>query len=83
MNSLERGMNGHKTKSLLKIVRQTLRRHRGFFTAKALAEFIGRSRHGAFTESDFRHPLRTLRKLGEIRLVEKGSGRKPHLYLKF
>ena len=64
------------------VVQQTLRQNRGFFTAKALVGFINKTQACSVTGRDVRHPLRILRKRGEIRLIERGNGTKPHLYLK-
>ena len=65
----------------MEAVRQTLKRKRGFFTATALVEFINKTMPISVTAQGISHPLCTLRKLGEIRLVEKGNGRKPHMYM--
>ncbi len=67
----------------MEVVQQTLQHNRGFFTARALVELINRTRPGTVTVGDLGHLLWRLRRLGEIRLVEKGNGRKPHMYLKF
>jgi len=64
-------------------VRETLQHNRGFFTARALVEFINRNQPCSFTEQEMSHPLGSLRQLGEIKLVQKGRGGKPHMYLKF
>ena len=66
----------------MELVRQTLQHNRGFFTARMLVEFIKKTKPISLTERGISHPLWNLRKLGEIRLVEKGKGRKPHMYLK-
>jgi hypothetical protein len=66
----------------LKVVRRILQRNRGFFTARTLVEVINRTRPISITAQGISQPLWSLRKLGEIRLVEKGNGRKPHMYLK-
>jgi hypothetical protein len=67
----------------MEVVRQTLEQNRGFFTARMLVEFINKTKSISVTGRDISYPLRSLRKLGEIRLVEKGNGRKPQMYLKF
>ena len=82
-NSLEGKVNGDRKKGVMEVVQQTLQHHRGFFTARALVELINRTKPGAVTVRDIGHLLWRLRMLGEIRLVEKGNGRKPHMYLKF
>ena len=66
----------------MEVVQQTLQRNRGFFTAQTLVELINRTRPGSVTRGDMVHLLRRLRTLGEIILVDKGNGRKPHMYLK-
>jgi hypothetical protein len=70
------------TEGALELVRRTLQRKRGFFTARTLVEFINQSRPTSVTGRGISQPLWSLRQLGEIRLVEKGNGRKPHMYLK-
>ena len=45
--------------------------------------FFSLASPGSVTVGDIAHLLWRLRMLGEIRLVEKGCGRKPHMYLKF
>lgn len=81
-NALEGKVNGDRKKGVMEVVRQTLRHNRGFFTTRALVEFINQTQSCSVTEREISHPLWSLRKLGEIRLVEKGKGRKPHMYLK-
>ena len=66
----------------MEVVQQTLQRNRGFFTAKTLVELINRTRPASVTRGDIVYLLRRLRTLGEIILVDKGKGRKPHMYLK-
>jgi len=83
INSLEGKVNGDRKKGVMEVVQQTLQRNRGFFTARALVELINRTRPGSVTVGDIGHLLWRLRLLGEIKLVEKGNGRKPHMYLKF
>lgn len=80
--SLEGKANGDRKQGVMEVVQQTLRQNRGFFTAKALVKFINKSQACAVTGRDIRRPLRILRKRGEIRLIERGNGMKPHLYLK-
>jgi hypothetical protein len=65
----------------MEVVRQTLKRKRGFFTARALVELINNTMSISFTAQGISHHLWSLRKLGEIKLVEKGNGRKPHMYM--
>ena len=67
----------------MEVVRQTLEQNRGFFTARMLVEFINKTKPISVTARGISHPLRSLCKLGEIRLVERGNGRKPRMYLKF
>ena len=80
--SLEGIANGDRKQGVMGVVQQTLRQNRGFFTAKALVGFINKTQACSVTGRDVRHPLRILRKRGEIRLIERGNGTKPHLYLK-
>src|ERR1035441_10103360 len=80
-NALEGKVKRDRKEGAMKAVRQTLKRKRGFFTAKALVEFINKTMPISVTAQGISHPLWTLRKLGEIRLVEKGNGRKPHMYM--
>ena len=64
------------------IVRRTLRCNRGFFTARTLIESINKTSPIPITGRGISHPLQSLLELGEIRLVQKGNGRKPRTYLK-
>jgi hypothetical protein len=80
--ALEGKVNGDRKEALMEIVRQTFQHNQGFFTARALVEFINQTLSCSVTEREISHPLWSLRKLGEIRLVEKGKGRTPHMYLK-
>ena len=75
-------MNGDRKQGVMEVVRQTLECNRGFFTARMLVEFINKAKPIFLTGRDISHSLWHLRKLGEIKLVEKGKGRKPHLYVK-
>ena len=81
-NAVEGKVNGDRKKGVMEVLRQTLECNRGFFTAKMLVEFINKAKSIFLTGRDISHSLRSLRELGEIRLVEKGKGRKPHMYLK-
>ena len=81
-NALKGKVNGDRKEGVMELVRQTLQHNQGFFTAKALVEFINQTLSCSVTEREISHPLWSLRKLGEIRLVEKGKGRTPHMYLK-
>jgi hypothetical protein len=81
-NSLAGKVNGERREGVMQVVQQTLQRNRGFFTARNLVELINRTSPGSVTVGDVGHLLRRLRMLGDIRLVEKGDGRKPHMYLK-
>ena len=65
------------------LVRYTLQRNQGVFTAGTIAESINRTEPCCLTARDIRPILRDLHKLGEIRLAETSRGRKPHLYFKF
>jgi hypothetical protein len=77
-NALEGIVNG----DMMAVIRQTLQHNRGFFTRRTLVEFINQTQPCSVTERGISHSLWSLRQLGEIRLVEKGNGRKPHTYLK-
>jgi hypothetical protein len=81
-NALKGKVNGDRKEGVMELVRQTLQHNQGFFTARALVEFINQTLSCSVTEREISHPLWSLRKLGEIRLVEKGKGRTPHMYLK-
>ena len=82
-NALQNNMKRGRKEGVLKLIRHILRRNRGFFTATTLADLINQSCPCSVTRRDLSHPLGCLRQLGEIRLVEKGEGRKSHMYLKF
>jgi hypothetical protein len=75
--SAEERVNGDRKKAVMEVVQQTLQHNQGFFTARVLVELINRTRPGSVTVRDIGHLLWRLRMLGEIRLVEKGCGRKP------
>ena len=81
-SALEGKVEWERKVSLMEVVRQTLRHHEGFFSARTLVEFINKIKRISVTERGISRLLRSLHKLGEIRLVEKGKGRKPHMYLK-
>ena len=81
-HALEGKANGERQKAMMTVVRQTLQHMWGFFTARALVELINKSKPFHITERDVNIPLQRLRKLGEIKLVERGRGRKQHMYLK-
>jgi hypothetical protein len=80
-NALDGKVKRDRKEHAMEAVRQTLKRKRGFFTARALVELINKTMPISVTAQGISHPLWTLRKLGEIRLVEKGNGRKPHMYM--
>jgi hypothetical protein len=82
-NSLERNGKRDRKEGAMEVVRQTLEQNQGFFTARMLVEFINKTKPISVTARGIGRPLRSLCKLGEIRLVEKGNGRKPQMYLKF
>jgi hypothetical protein len=79
--ALEGKANGDRKEGVMALVRHTLQHNRGFFTARTLVEFINQTQPCCVTERDIRLPLRRLRKLGAIRVVERGTGRKPQIYL--
>jgi hypothetical protein len=81
-NALKGKVNGHRKQGVMEVVRQTLRHNRGFFTARTLVQFINQTRPFSVTERGIRKPLSRLCTLGEIKLVERGNGRKPHMYAK-
>ncbi len=66
----------------MEVVRHTLQHNRGFFTGRALVELINKTVPLSVTAREINHPLWILRRLGEIKLVERGSGGKPHMYFK-
>jgi len=71
-----------RKEGVMEFVRQALEHNQGFFTARMLVEFINKTKPISVTGRCMSRPLWSLRELGEIRLVEKGRGGKPHLYLK-
>ena len=73
------GRAGRKVR-VLEVVRQTLQQSQGVFTAKTLVAFINQTQPCAVTERAISQPLSNLRQCGEIRLLEKGRGGKPHTY---
>jgi hypothetical protein len=66
----------------MEVVRRTLRHNQGFFTARTLAELINQTQGVSVTDGRISRLLRRLRTLDEIKLVETGKGRKPHMYFK-
>lgn len=80
--ALERDARGDRKQGVMEVVRQTLRHTQGVFTARTLVQFINQTRPFSVTERGILNPLYRLRKLGEIKLVERGDSRKPHMYLK-
>jgi len=81
-NALEGKAKRERKEGMMGVVRQTLRHQEGFFTARTLAGFINKTKRISVTQRGISRLLRSLHKLGEIRLVAKGKGRKPHTYLK-
>jgi hypothetical protein len=81
-NSLAGKVNGERREGVTEVVQQILRRNRGFFTVRTLVELINQDSPGSITVGDIGHLLWRLRRLGEIKLVDKGNSRKPHMYLK-
>ena len=75
-------MNGDRKENVMKLLRDILQHNRGFFTAPMLVELINKTRRFSVTRQELSHPLGSLRQLGEIRLVDRARGRKPHMYLK-
>jgi len=69
-----------REKRKMEAVRGTLKLHRGFFTARTLVEAINNAGFCSVTERDVSHPLWRLHKLGEIGILQKGSGRRPTVY---
>ena len=66
----------------MKLLRHILHHNRGFFTAPMLVDLINKTKPFSVTSQELTQPLGNLRQLGEIRLVDRGQGRKPHMYLK-
>jgi hypothetical protein len=66
----------------MKLLRHILQHNRGFFTAPMLVDLINKTRRFSVTRQELSQPIGSLRQLGEIRLVDRGHGRKPHMYLK-
>ncbi len=66
----------------MKLLRHILQHNRGFFTVPMLVDLINQTRQFSVTRHDLSRPLGSLRQLGEIKLVNKGKGRRPHIYLK-
>ncbi len=75
-------MNGDRKESVMNLLRDILQHHRGFFTVPMLVDLINKTRRFSVTRRELSQPLANLRQLGEIRLVDQGQGRKPHMYLK-
>jgi hypothetical protein len=81
-NALKGKAKWDRKEGVMEVVQRVLQHKRGFFTARTLVELINETRPFSVTMWDIGHPLWDLRRLGEIKLVEKGCGRKPHMYLK-
>ena len=75
-------MNGARKAGVMEVVRHTLQHKRGFFTGRTLVELINKTIASSVTAREINRPLWTLCRLGEIKLVERGSRRRPHLYFK-
>lgn len=75
-------VNGERKEGVMELLQRTLDRNQGFFTAATLVEFINKTRPSSVSEREIRHLLWRLRRRGQIKLVDKGDSRKPHLYLK-
>ena len=66
----------------MKLLRHVLDHNRGFFTVTMLVDLINKTRPFSVTRQELNCPLRSLQQLGEIKLVDRGEGRQPHMYLK-
>ena len=69
-----------REKKVMEAVRATLKTSIGIFNARTLVETINNAGHCSVTERSVSHPLWRLHKLGEIRIIKKGSGRRPTVY---
>jgi LPS O-antigen subunit length determinant protein (WzzB/FepE family) len=81
-DALAGDMKGDRKESVLKLLRHILQHNRGFFTVPMLVDLINKTRRLSVTCRELSQTLGNLRQLGEIRLVDPGQGRKPHVYLK-
>ena len=66
----------------MKLLRQILQHNRGFFTVPMLVDLINQTRRFSVTRRELSQAFGNLRQLGEIKLADRGQGRKPHMYLK-
>ncbi len=71
-----------RKQGVMDVVRQTLENYSGTFTARTLVGIINKNKPSFLTERDISNPLWRLRKLGIIKIIAKGKGRKPQEYLK-
>ena len=81
-DALEGKVNGARKEGVMEVVRHTLQHNRGFFTGRTLVELINKTIASSVTAREINRALWTLCTLGEIKLVERGSGGRPHLYFK-
>jgi hypothetical protein len=80
--ALNGNMKGGRKEGVMKLLRHILDHKRGFFTATMLVDLINKAKPFSVTKHELSHRLGSLRLLGEIKLVDRGGGRKPHMYLK-
>jgi hypothetical protein len=71
-----------RKRGVMDVVRQSLENYDGAFTARTLVGIINKNKPSFLTERDVSNPLWRLRKLGIIKIIAKGKGRKPQEYLK-
>lgn len=68
-----------RKQGVMELVRRALEDCEGMFTARTLVGLINKDKPSFLSERDVSNPLWRLRKLGEIKIVENGKGRKPHV----
>jgi hypothetical protein len=80
--ALNGNMKEGRKEGVTKLLRHILDHKRGFFTVPMLVDLINKTKPFSVTRQELSHRLGSLRQLGEIKLVDRGGGGKPHMYLK-
>jgi hypothetical protein len=71
-----------QTTGVVEAIRRTLENVSGIFTTRTLVEVINKTGQFSVTEREVANPLWRMHQAGEISILEKGSGRRPNVYLK-
>jgi hypothetical protein len=79
---IDRVIEEGRKEGIMEAVQRALENCSGTFNSRTIVEFINKTQRLSLTERDVANPLWRLRKSGDIRIFEKGKGRKPSTYLR-